>query len=222
MKPQFVVGVDLGQSHDYTAIVVLERAGDELHARHIERLPLGTPYPKQVTRVAEVVGSPQLERKAMVAVDGTGVGRAVVDLLRPALKPLGAPLVSIIITGGNSTSRVGSHWSVPKRDLIASAQVALQQKRLRIASQLAEAQTLVDELVAYRVKVSDDGHDSYSNGRETANDDLVLAACIATYVATKRRRGATMTHAGHADPQPAQQQPALMSEPNIIVIGAQS
>jgi hypothetical protein len=55
--------------------------------------------------------------------------------------------------------------------------------------------TLGDELTAYRVRISDDGHDSYGNGREAANDDLVLALAIALY-ASNRPRGTRMTHAG--------------------------
>jgi len=38
MKARFVLGVVLGQAHDFTALVVLERAGTELHAHHLERL----------------------------------------------------------------------------------------------------------------------------------------------------------------------------------------
>lgn len=192
MNSRFVLGVDLGQAHDFTALVVIERVEEEFHVRHIERLPLATPYPAQVDRVAEIVSSPELARDVLVAVDGTGVGRAVVDLLRAALKPFRTPLVAITITGGNATSRVGSRWSIPKRDLIASAQVALQSRKLRIAAALPTAQVLVDELTAYRVKITDDGHDSYGNGRDAPNDDLVLATAIATYAAT-RRRGARIT-----------------------------
>jgi len=198
VNSRFVLGVDLGQAHDYTALVVIERAETELHARHIERLPLATPYPDQVDRVAELVSSPELARDVLVAVDGTGVGRAVVDLLRTALKPFRTPLVAVTITGGTATSRVGSRWSVPKRDLIAAAQVVLQTKRLKIAAGLPTAQTLVDELTAYRVKVSEDGHDSYGNGRDAPNDDLVLATAIAVY-ATTQKRGARVVHAGPAE-----------------------
>lgn len=52
---------------------------------------------------------------------------------------------------------------MPKQDLIAAAQVALQTKRLRIASGLPSARLLIEELAAYRVKVSEDGMDSYGN-----------------------------------------------------------
>ena len=88
MTPRFVLGVDIGQTHDYTALVVLERAGIELHVRHAERLPLGMNYPSQVERVATLVGSPEMAHDALVAVDATGVGRAVLDLLREALRLL--------------------------------------------------------------------------------------------------------------------------------------
>ncbi len=194
--PRFVLGIDLGQARDYTALVVLERVGNELHARHIERLPLGLSYPDQVARIAELVGSPPLARNVLVAVDGTGVGRAVTDLLREALGPLRTPLVAITITGGTVASRSGSRWSVPKRDVIGAAQIALQTKRLKIASALASAQTLVDELSAYRVTINDDGRDSYGNGRESPNDDLVLALAIGTYAIANPRTRTRITHVG--------------------------
>jgi hypothetical protein len=138
--------------------------------------------------VTELVTSPELQRDILVA----GVGRAVVDLLRSALNPTGTPLVAITITGGTATSRIGSRWSVPKRDLVAAAQVALQSKKLKIASALSTAQTLVNGLTAYRVKISETGQDSYENKRDSASDDLVLAVAIAAYAATKRRGARTV------------------------------
>jgi phage FluMu gp28-like protein len=200
MKQRFVLGVDLGQAHDYTALVVLERAENELHARHIERLPLGTSYPNQVERIVALVGSPQLARDVLVAVDGTGVGRAVVDLLREALRVVCAPVTAITITGGSTASHVGSKWSIPKKDLVGAAQVALQTRKLKIASALPTAQLLADELAAYRVTLSEDGRDSYGNGREAQNDDLVLALAIAAYVATQYRRRSRITHVGLEPP----------------------
>ena len=201
MKQQrFVVGVDLGQAHDYTALVVLERAENELHVRHVERLPLGMSYPSQVERVAALVGSPELAHDVLVAVDSTGVGRAVVDLLRAALVPLRAPLTAVTITGGSTASRKGSRWSVPKRDLIGAAQIALQSRQLKIASALPTAQLLADELAAYRITISNEGHDSYGNGREAPNDDLVLALSIAVYAANNPRRRRRITHVGLEPP----------------------
>ena len=39
------IGVDVGQRVDPTAIAVCERKDDRYIVRHLERLPLGTPYP---------------------------------------------------------------------------------------------------------------------------------------------------------------------------------
>lgn len=196
MRPRFAVGVDLGQTHDYTALVVVERVENELHARHVERLPLGMSYPEQVKRIAAIVSTPELARDALLAVDATGVGKPVVDLLRDALRPFHTPLVAITITGGLTASHKRSKWTVPKRDLIGGAQVALQTRRLKIASALPAAQTLVDELTSYRITISEDGRDSFGNGREAPNDDLVLALALSVYASGRRVGGARITHAG--------------------------
>ena len=60
-----VIGADIGQKVDPTAIVVVERQwrgeggrpgfDDHYVARHLDRLPLGTPYPRVAERLAAVV-----------------------------------------------------------------------------------------------------------------------------------------------------------------------
>jgi hypothetical protein len=183
----FIVGIDLAQARDYTAITVLQREERLIphrrpeHAyqvRHLERLPLGTPYPAQVARVKELMG--QLKGAALV-VDQTGVGRPVVDMLRAVqLVP-----TAVTITGGDSVSRDGYDYRVPKRDLVSVVQVLLQSERLKIASSLKEASTLTSELLAFKVSVSLKGHDSYGNDagpwRENPHDDLVLAVALACW-----------------------------------------
>jgi hypothetical protein len=61
------VGVDIGQRRDPTAIAVVEqeRRGSETHhiVRHLERLPLGSPYPAVAERIAAVVGACTLRRR---------------------------------------------------------------------------------------------------------------------------------------------------------------
>ena len=109
-------------------------------------------------------------------------------------------MTGITITGGTSASRDGSKWSIPKRDLITAAQVALQTRQLKIASALPTAQLLADELGAYRVTVSEDARDTYGNGRDAPNDDLVLALSLATYVATRPRKRRRITHVGLEPP----------------------
>ena len=80
----FCAGLDLGQRRDYTAIVVVERRDQRqgfsppvfhsVAVRHVERLPLGTPYPQVVERVRTIVRSNSMPGGCSLTVDATGVG----------------------------------------------------------------------------------------------------------------------------------------------------
>ena len=205
-ESQFILGLDLGQASDYTAIAILERfdpaadapatqryrwpSGEAIaekpkadarpfyHLRHLERPQLGTPYPAIVSRVAEVMDAVPLRGRCHLVVDATGVGVAVVDLLRQA----GLRLAAVTITGGDKATRDGSRYSVPKRDLVHTLLVLYQTERLKVAADLTEGPTLIRELLAFKVK-SDPvtAHDSYAAWREGAHDDLVLAVAMGAW-----------------------------------------
>ena len=175
---KFVVGLDLGQAQDYTALAVVERTeGGERHVRHLERFPLGTTYPAIVERVAALLSREPLAGDAELVVDATGVGAPVVDLLRDAgLRP-----VAVTITGGEKVIRGSDGWRVPKRDLVAALQVALQTGRLKVAATLPLAEILTRELLDFRVRITDAAHDTYGAWREGSHDDLVLAVALAVW-----------------------------------------
>jgi len=149
-----------------------------LSARHLERLPLGTNYVDVVARIKTLLAtSPLAERRCCLLVDITGVGRGVYDLMRRE----GLEAIGITIHGGSELGGTAEGWSVPKRDLIAAAQVRLQSRTLLVAAGLSEADTLVRELQDYRVKIDErTAHDSY-NARSGKHDDLVLALSIAVW-----------------------------------------
>src|ERR1019366_10301357 len=108
----FYVGLDLGQAQDPAAIAVVERVdASALLVRYLERVALGTPYPAVVARVKRIVGDRELRGRCALAVDGTGVGAPVVDMLRGA--GLGCELSAVTITGGEQQHRNGTAWSVP-------------------------------------------------------------------------------------------------------------
>jgi len=97
---RYFVGMDLGQAADYTAISAIEvhptpypvqyedrdpetrrlRTFETVvesiplthHVRHLERLPIGTPYPTQVARVKEIMA--RLPPGTDLIVDNTGGG----------------------------------------------------------------------------------------------------------------------------------------------------
>ncbi len=237
----FLVGCDLGQASDPTAIVVaqrwedwqyLDREGDpvswdrveRLDPRwrerygyrsvslpsydivHTERVPLGTPYPQVERILRDLLGRPELapgrfdgtdrgieggdRQPPELVVDATGVGAAVLDHLRVAgLKPVG-----ILIHGGDAVTRGSWVWRVPKRDLVGTVSVRLQNQSLRFTNAGPFAGILQRELLNFRVKIDPvTSHDSYAAGRDGDHDDLVLATAVALWWGDRRPRdtGAT-------------------------------
>lgn len=191
---EYFAGLDLGQSQDFTALAIIERAqltGEwdaaaytyrtetALRLRHLERVPLGTPYPDVVARVRKVMGSPTLSGRRRLAVDATGVGRPVVDLLRGA--DLGCQLWPVLITGGDTEASGQGYYRVPKRDLIIGLQVMIQRGELQIAGGLSYSAALVREMAEMRVRVSGAGREQYGGWREGEHDDLVLAVALACW-----------------------------------------
>ena len=191
-RPEYIVGLDLGKAQDYTALAVLEMRlaapafspGPETiyHCRHLQRFKLGTSYPTIVSSVRELCWrEPLLTFRPRLAVDMTGVGSPVVDLLRQAM--INADLEPILIHGGDHAVNENGTWRVPKRELVGVTQVALQTGRLKIARELPEVGVLTRELQNFQVSISDSGFDSY-NARVGAHDDLVLALAMALWLAT--------------------------------------
>ncbi|MDQ3043666.1 MAG: hypothetical protein M3R06_00745 [Chloroflexota bacterium] len=188
--PAWFVGLDLGQAHDFSAIVAVERTGPRGHRLYetkvVERLPLGLRYPLVVAEVRPLIDYLQrlVPRPAVtLCLDYTGVGRAVADLFVAA--DLGVPLCPITITGGDTITPDGNGWRVPKRELASVVAVLLQTGRLRFASALPLVTVLTEELLNFRVRIAAaSGHDSYGAGqewRERNHDDLVLALSMALW-----------------------------------------
>jgi hypothetical protein len=190
----FVLGLDLGQPQDYTALAVLERlwqpdtadpVGQEeshYHLRHLVRWPPRTGYPEMAAEVAKLVEKPPLDHP-LLAIDQTAVGEGVVDLFcQPGVK---AALHAVLITGGHETNREGA-WHVPKVELVAAVQVLLQSHRMKFA-RLPERDVLVEELQTFKVKPTLAGNDSLEAWRERDHDDLVFAVALAAWLGEEDR-----------------------------------
>jgi hypothetical protein len=129
-----------------------------------------------VEHLREMVVRPELRRQCALVVDGTGLGGPVVEMLRSAGLP--CEITAVTITGRGRETRSGNlSVSVPKRDLIAGVQVALDNGELRIARSLTELGPLVRELLDMRmtsamglgrVRIGADGSGEH--------DDLVIAS----------------------------------------------
>jgi hypothetical protein len=207
---RWIVGVDLGQSSDPTAIAVIEhikgvldpnspierhtgtgtkpqKPSERVDVRHLERLPLGTGYPAVVAHVQRMLARPPLcgdlrVKPAALVLDETGVGRAVGDIFEQAgLKPK-----RVSITAGSEVTIAGrDRWHVAKTVLISTVDAMLHVGSLRFAAALTEAGALKDELLDFRRHLGAAGRATYQ-ARTGKHDDLVLAVSIAAWWASRK------------------------------------
>src|SRR5215210_755956 len=207
----FYVGLDLGQSQDYTALAVVQKVptydeqtgkhAAELHLKHLERYPLKTPYTEIADQVKSLLTGPPFTTPVIsggrvnrptteLIVDRTGVGLAVTDLLKE--RRLG--YIAVTITGlGQKVNRHGTkEYSVPKQDLVSALEVPFHKGTLKVAKGLKGWPKLREELLNFRRKQNTvTAHISYEHWRESDHDDLVLAAALACWKATYKRKGTT-------------------------------
>lgn len=202
IRSRWYVGVDLGQSHDPTAICILEtqypyipdRTGPYEEVRmkqemkgfqepynvvHLERLPLGMSYPEQVLYVASLVSREPLINP-QTYIDYTGVGRPVYDLFKAARVP---GIIGVSITAGKDAQRNSTGWSVPKNILVSGVQAKLHTGQLKIAAGLPDAPVLLKEFQDFRVSFTTAGNAIF-NARQGKHDDLVLAVSLAVFGAS--------------------------------------
>jgi hypothetical protein len=194
--PSYFLGLDLGQMQDYTALAVVERVqparrlprgplpATVYHLRHVERPDLGTPYTEIAGRVAGVQRTPPLtDANTTVVGDFTGVGVAVFEMLEASGV---VNLHGVSIHGGEAVSQQGRIHRVPKRELVSTLQVLLQQRRLRFATGMPLADVLRRELRSFKAKINlATGHDTYEAWREGDHDDVVLALAMACWFAER-------------------------------------
>jgi hypothetical protein len=178
---RFYVGLDLGQSADYTALCILEKLQQETgyvyNIRRLERVR-GEPYPSIIEKVVAVMKSNPLQQDATLVADSTGVGAPVVDEFRKAgLKP-----ISVFIHGGENVTHDGMNYRVPKRNLVAVVKILLQNNRLIGSDKLKLGGILQQELLNFNYKFDPKtAHDSYGCWREAIHDDLVLSVSLAAW-----------------------------------------
>ncbi len=184
------IGVDIGQKRDPTAIAVVEveyrvgvdrvlrchRQEDHHIVRHLERLPLGTPYPAVADRVAKVVWDIERLPRAtpQLYLDATGVGQPVVDLLRARQLQVRA----VYFNHGDRRTAEHGHIALGKAFLVSRLQALLQGERLHLP-RTTEAEALAAELLDYEIRVSEDANDRYGAFKVGSHDDLVTALGLA-------------------------------------------
>ena len=194
-KPEWVIGLDIGQRRDYSAITVLDWLDQvtgtrdpvtfdfirhtTIRLRHAERVPLGTPFASVVDRIGEIVSHPKL-RDSTLVVDATGVGAPVVELIRTAHLP--CRLIPVQITGGSDESSDGVYHRVPKRDLVTGLQVLFDHWKPQLHTQAPATKDLIRELAEFKARPSSNGGMRF----EGVRDDLAMSLALAWWWMRKR------------------------------------
>jgi hypothetical protein len=176
------VGIDLGQKHDSTAIVVSQpyipdgQKWAHYTIREMGRLPLGTPYPSVYKAIGEVLdGLIELNiRMPTLVVDATGA-TAAVDGLRDEVGRKCFLVAATFTHGdrlvldpyGRGTASVGKAY------LVNRLQVLIQSSRLHIPAMKPEAAAMMTELQNYEIRIDEDSNDRYGAFKVGTHDDLV-------------------------------------------------
>jgi hypothetical protein len=202
----FLAALDLGQTTDPSAWVIAEcssfpdpepeRKGcflNQYDVRHIHRWDLGTKYTKIVDDLKLWYGSkPKLPGTTLI-VDGTGVGRPVVDMLGES--GIQADVRAYTITAGFTEGEYkDGHGTVPKLHLCSSAQAVVQQRRVKYAEKLPLGPVLEKELETFQVKVTTSQNETFAAWRENDHDDIVLSLAMLIWHGEQNYYGAPMPY----------------------------
>lgn len=205
-----VIGADFGKIRDPSAIVLANHdiPTDTVRVEHLE-LHEHAPYRVVVRRLAALIRKAipyvdpawrRLHGRAMppppaitLAVDATGLGEPVVEMLRE--EPWDAVLVPIVFIGpGRARYDEGTgRWIVPKIDLVHDMLTRGQSDppRFWCPPEMPMADTLLKQFDLIRGKISVAGKLSYQHEQdadaedEGGHGDLAVAACLASWAATQ-------------------------------------
>jgi hypothetical protein len=190
-------GIDVGKRHDPTAFVVAvydDRKIDGMWETHfvipyLKRLELGMPYPQQAAELVEL-GTKALRQffkttgaheiwPPKVYVDVTGVGDAMVDLLKKCdIRRVGS-LRPCRFVAGDRFNDSSSEYLIGKAHFASRLQILAESKRIHLP-QIPEAQTLAQEMLDFDIDVDEtSGKATFGAIRPGTHDDLVCALGLA-------------------------------------------
>ena len=177
------LGIDVGGIHDYTALTLIRKGTapaphvpPPLHVIDLQRT-LDTPF---AAVAEEVKAIDQDLGDVALAVDGTGIGRGLVEELRR----IGLRPISITITDGSRITGGRRAWNVPHRMIYEEVFKIFSAERYRIAEGLGHRETLLGELQRCEVRRTERGHAHYGvfDGQD-GHGDLLVSLGIASLLA---------------------------------------
>jgi len=217
---EYILTADIAKKRDFFALMLfhdnaqlipgnqtLVTSDRVIHYYDIELIEKyqGLGYEEMADRTATLMQNPKLRMNTDLIVDGTGVGDAVVELMRKrGLYPM-----PIIFSGGekpnihyaqfgqvfkNNTSlyeaRVVESISVPKKDLVDAGKVMIQQGRVRVAPGRWN-EDFKTQLYKFKGKVNENtGNRKFEAETEQDHDDLVVVFLLgAWWIFNRKEKG---------------------------------
>jgi len=180
MKPVKLLGLDLGQKKDPSALVGYDLSPGVVNMYSlamIRRWPLGTPYTEIVEDLRRNLSASQFV-SATLCIDMTGIGRPVYEMLRAALEH---QIIPVTITFGGHVTRGDDGYHVPKKDLVGVMHRLFGEQRIKIAKADANVSLLIKELDNFKVRITKALNETFQAWREGEHDDIVLAAAIGAW-----------------------------------------
>jgi len=178
----YLIGMDLALSFDYTAMIVLQRSTVEGERPTYEALKINMirrlTVPLLVARIVDFVSKPPLAYHTTIVIERNQVGPGVIDPLYAAFRAADSParLISGMVTAGDTVNRDGYLVNVPKRDLVAAVSVVLETERIKIPRMLARSNDLEKQLRRFTMTKEAGGRTKFGADLSSVHDDLVMAA----------------------------------------------
>jgi hypothetical protein len=215
---EYILIADIAKKRDYFALMLFhvnvqledgnktlgtpDRVINYYDIKKIEQYQ-GLDYEEMTDRIVIMMQNPNLRLNTDLLVDGTGVGDAVVELIRKK----GLYPISIVFSGGNTSkehytefgnifnsskgsfrlTKILDHISVPKKDLVDSGKIMLQQGRLRLAPGKWNEE-FKKQFLKFKGKINDKTKNvKYEAETEQDHDDLVICFLMGSWWILNRK-----------------------------------
>ncbi len=192
-KPDFLVGLSVGQGSQPSGVAVLERLKPEcpggsrsFACRYLRRwLSPVTGYPVLLSDLTDIFRDEPLRGSDLVVEAGPGI-KAVKAFLRKNRLPAHIRPVEVRVSAEDEC--VDGLWKVTKASLIETTRQILQEDRLvfdermppEVMATTPSAQTIYHALATYPYNKTPAANDAFAS-RENTDDDLVLAVTLACW-----------------------------------------
>lgn len=186
---RYWLGVDLGQAEDPTALTVIKDqrlpAWDGARQTLLERertvvfadRVTGRSYADILNHITAVMVKPPLLGKVQLAIDATGLGRVISDML----DDVKVKHFALQTTVGQNWRRDGKYVNVGKHLLLENLSV-LFAKELKLASGLPLYEDLIAEFETFELGMTNAGNPIIMQGaRGSHHGDLAIALAVAAF-----------------------------------------